>query len=395
MKNVSVKLFFAVLWKGVCQAVGWFFGLFGYKKVFSNLIWWLFATSVTVILALFAVVFACKMVDIVYEKYYEEKYCYDPGCYNSLYLGKNIYYHDSGDGRSYVFNSLTEEKAIKNILWIARPEGEDSLICFCDGKKRGYFNMHTGQVVIPAKYSHAWVFSEGLASVEEDGSIKFIDGTGEIAIDNVTSYRPRMDGLFFHGGYCVVDNNSAEICCLIDKSGRTVLPQDYNQITPSDNYQLWKVAQGERQGVYDSKLNPIIPLTECKLYLFEKEICMTMPDHTMRKYDTKGHLIHDFYISTVRSLEYETDEIMNRPPTLNVIEEDYAEVLDQNSRVKAVARLRAYVAGDNYQGLMTPAGHPVTMPIYENIEAIGPDLYLCQVSNGDNIVVNGKGEMVK
>ena len=39
MKKVSVKLFFAVLWKGVCQTVAWFFGLFGYKKTFSKLVW--------------------------------------------------------------------------------------------------------------------------------------------------------------------------------------------------------------------------------------------------------------------------------------------------------------------------------------------------------------------
>lgn len=32
MEKVSVGLFFAVLWKGFCQTLGWFFGLFGYKR---------------------------------------------------------------------------------------------------------------------------------------------------------------------------------------------------------------------------------------------------------------------------------------------------------------------------------------------------------------------------
>ena len=31
MKKVSAKLFFTVLWRGLCQVLGWFFGLFGYK----------------------------------------------------------------------------------------------------------------------------------------------------------------------------------------------------------------------------------------------------------------------------------------------------------------------------------------------------------------------------
>ena len=32
MKKVSANVFFTVLWSGVCQVVGWFLGLFGYKR---------------------------------------------------------------------------------------------------------------------------------------------------------------------------------------------------------------------------------------------------------------------------------------------------------------------------------------------------------------------------
>ena len=47
MKKVSASLFFAVLWKGVCQVLGWFFGLFGYKRdgKFAKCVWGLFAVS--------------------------------------------------------------------------------------------------------------------------------------------------------------------------------------------------------------------------------------------------------------------------------------------------------------------------------------------------------------
>ena len=62
---------------------------------------------------------------------------------------------------------------------------------------------------------------------------------------------------------------------------------------------------------------------------------------------------------------------------------------------KATARLRAYVAGDGYEGLMTPDGHKVTMPLYWNIEALDQDLYPCSSKNGDKLIVNGKGEIVR
>ena len=57
--------------------------------------------------------------------------------------------------------------------------------------------------------------------------------------------------------------------------------------------------------------------------------------------------------------------------------------------------MRAYVVGDGYEGLMSVDGHVVTMPLYKSIEAIGYDLYLCDVSSGDHVIVNGKGEIVK
>ena len=44
---------------------------------------------------------------------------------------------------------------------------------------------------------------------------------------------------------------------------------------------------------------------------------------------------------------------------------------------------------------MTREGRVVTQPLYESIEAIDTDLYLCTVSNNDKVVVNGKGEIVK
>lgn len=397
MKKISAKLFFSVLWKGICQAIEWLLGLLGYKREGKvvKFIWRSFAMSATVLLTIFIVVFLMAIANTIYDKYYKEVYCYNPDCRHAEYLGKNIYYHNLDDGKGYVFNSLTKEKTVKNIVWLSTPVGDDSLACFNDGKKRGYLNMKTGQVVIPARYNHAWIFSEGLASVEENGSIKFIDGTGKTVIDNVTDYRPQMDALLFHGGYCVVDQDGPELSFLIDKRGMALLPQEYNSIVYNETYGLWQVQRGDEQGVYDANLNPIIPLTKCDLFIGDGTIDLTLADHTMRKYDLNGMLIDDFYYGNIKTLEYETDEIAYR----KIIEydDDYKPTSETNEpyHPQAIARLRAYGAGGGYEGLMTADGHRVTMPIYQGIEAIGPDLYACTVTNGDILVVNGKGEVVK
>ncbi len=397
MKKISASLFFTVMWSGVCQVVGWFFGLFGYKRdgKFAKCIWGVFATSAAVILAVFAIVLVSSLVETIYEKYYKEAHCYDPDCNYAEYISKDVYYHNLDDGKGYIFNSLTGEKTIRNIHWIAKPEGNDSLICFSDGKKRGYFNKNSGKVIIAPKYNHAWVFSEGLASVDDNGTIKFIDGTGHIVIDKNMPYIPDMDGYLFHGGYCVVGTEDGDCYGLMDKTGKMVLDKEYSSIRPTNDFDMWCITKDKESGLLDKNLKPIIPLTECSLWVYDGMVTMIMPNHTMRKLTLDGKLINDFYISSVRTLEYSKDEMLYRTDKTTDDEGNIAETTIEAYHPSANAKMRAYVVGDGYEGLMSNDGRVVTMPLYKNIEAIGYDLYLCDVSNGDHVIVNGKGEIVK
>ena len=397
MKKVSARMFFTVMWRGLCQALGWFFGLFGYKRdgKFAKCVWGLFATSGSIVMTLFALALLCCLGECVYNRWIRNHYCDDEYCYHSEYVNRDIYFHNTEDGKGYIYNIRTGEKYVKNVAWIAKPTGKDSLICFSDGKKRGYFSKNNGKVVIEPKYDHAWIFSDGLASVDDGDYIKFIDATGKVVIDKNMSYIPNMEGYVFHGGYCVVDTDDGEQCGLMDKKGNIVLPMEYSSIHPSNDFKYWRLQKGEEMAVLDSNLKPILPLSECTLYISDGSINVTLPDHTMRKYGMDGTLINDFYISSVRMLEYEKEEIVCRKNTENEVDEDVVEILENFYHPKATARLRSYVAGDGYEGLMTADGHRVTMPLYWNIEALDHDLYLCSSKDDDKVIVNGKGEVVK
>ena len=391
-------MFFTVLWRGICQALGCFFGLFGYKRdgKFAKCLWGLFATSAAVIVAIIAIVLVWAACNELYREYNRRYHSYDDPCwYERVYVGRNIYYHSHGYDDGYVYNIQTGKKYLKNVAWIAKPMGKDSLVCFSDGKKRGYFSKNTGKVIIEPKYSHAWIFSDGLASVEEDGYIKFIDVTGKVVIDKKMPYIPNMEGYVFHGGYCVVNTDDGEQCGLMDKTGNIVLPMEYSSIYPTNDFELWLVRKGEESAVIDKDLKPIIPMMECSVYINDGTIDVTMPDHTIRKYDMQGTLINDFYISSVRTLEYETDEILYRREMHDEDGEEYATPVVESYHPLATARLRAYIAGQGYEGLMTADGHIVTMPLYKDIDAIGKDLYLCTSTNNNKVIVNGKGEIVK
>jgi len=207
-----------------------------------------------------------------------------------------------------------------------------------------------------------------------------------------------MDGYVFHEGFCVVKSDDGKRYGVMDRTGKMVLPMDYSFIDREADYKLWLIYKGDEMGVLDQTLKPVIPLMKAKIYICDGTIDMTMPDHTMRKYDYEGTLINDFYISGVRMLEYDKEELFYPLPNKcrdgNDDDVFFTEEL-QPYHPKATARLRAYVAGDGYEGLMTADGHVVMMPRYLDIEAIGQDLYLCTSTNTDKVIVNGRGEIVR
>ena len=398
MEKVSAKTFFTTMWRGLCQALGWFFGLFGYNRngKFAKCVWGLFAVSAAIVMAFLAFAIVTICLEKHYYQYMAKHHCYDNACHYVGYVSENVRFHNMYDGKGYVFNIATGKKTIKDVEWKAGPMKGDSLVCYSDGKKRGYFNKNTGKMVIEPKYDHAWIFSGGLAAVDYAGTIKFIDQTGKIIFDTQVTYRPYDEGYVFHDGYCIVPAADGEHWRLIDTAGKAVLPMDYDIICSTFEENLWQVTKDSMEGVFGKDLTPILPLMECSsVYVANGTIDVTMTDHTIRKYDLKGKLINDFYINSVRMLEYEKDEIVNQVEKTNPNEDsETVEVLETSFHPKATARLRAYVAGNGYEGLMTADGQLVTMPIYSDIEAIGQDLYLCTTTNCDKLIVNGRGEIV-
>lgn len=396
MKKVSCKMFFTVVWRGICQVLGWFFGLFGYKRdgKFAKCVWGLFAVSASIVMAILAITASTEFYDHVKRQRYWDNYCeINGGQFVSELIG---YVNDfDAEGEGYLINKKTGKKVLKNIEWIATPLGNDSLVCFSSNKHRGYFNANDGTVIVEPKYEHAWIFSDGVAAVEEDGKIKFIDSTGKIVIDNGIKYDPERDGYVFHGGYLAVYSDENSKYGLMDTKGKMVLPIENDYVEISNSLTHWRVSKDGLWAVYDKNMNQIIPFMDGCPYIWDNTIDVTMSDNTLRKYDLSGNLINDFYVSNVRMLEYDTEEMYFVKSNSQENEDECSDELEPWQHKRAVAHLRSYEAGNGHEGLMTAEGHIVTMPLYENIEAISPDTYLCEVSNGDKVVVNGKGQVIR
>lgn len=380
------------LWHGL----EWFFELIGYGKKhwFAKLVWGLFALCLFIVVVVTAVGMVCCLCEDVYRTFScEVGVCSKDYCWRVDPVCGNICYHhgDSDDG--YIYDVSTREKTLGGVEWIALPDGgADSLVCFSDGERRGYFNKFTGKLAVEPRYTHAWVFSEGLACVEENGLLKFIDPEGQVVIDRGMRYVGGKEGLAFHNGYCIVPAEDGERYGLMDKAGVLVLTMDYESVRHDAGF--WVASKGGCSLVLDSCLQPVMQ-AEGLATVCEDAITVSLPDHTMRRYDRQGRLLNDFLISNVFQLEYETREIIQRYERYDEDGDEYIEPVLREYRPKATARLCAYVADGSYKGLMTADGQVVTPPLYLSIDAIGPDRYLCGYAYDEKVILDGKGNIVK
>jgi hypothetical protein len=296
------------------------------------------------------------------------------------YLNNRIVYHPATPYRSgYVLDSRTNEKLIKDLNWLIL-SSEDSLAVFCQNHLRGYMNINTGKVVIPAQFSKAWLFSEGVAAVMENDSIYFINPAGERIINQGFEKSRDEDDYFFHYGFCKVKLNDK--WGVIDTNGTIRVPIEYEYVKP-DYKDYWEVMLNEKWGVVDRSGKVIIP---CEYFIanvtIQNGIFMSDSNYHCKRYSYTGELLDNFVVNDITELMYEP---------LEVDEEG-------NAVFKPADCLRYAVQGDR-EGLMTKDGRPITEPKFVHIEAIGKDLYLCQYQienegEGQGVLMNGKGEIL-
>ena len=371
MKQESKKTFLSKVWRGICRGVRWFAGQFGYKRKgwFAKVVWGVFATSAALVMAVVAGVFVYHLYNHLSWRWHT---CCDYKCGQSQFVDGEIFYHMGRRGNlGYLFNADTKEKTLADVDWIA-PVGDDSLVCYSDGDKRGYFSKHTGKVVIAPKYKHAWIFSDGVAGVVEDDQVKFIDGTGKVVINtNMVYHTSNVREFVFHDGYCFAYSDDGKRIGLMDKMGKIVVPQEYTSIKTSGDPRLWCLMNDTSVVVLDKDLNVVIPSMRQEVVNVKNGIVgVTLPDHTILKYDATGKLVYDFCVREVNSLPYST------------------ELSDFNE-----ANLREYVAGSGYKGLMTLDGKILTKPLYREIKAIDSSLFLCTVSSSDKVIIDSEGNV--
>ena len=364
--------------KRIALAVCWVFGMFGYKDkskwgVVIKRVW---GTCLVVCVCVLTCLFVFHFLDYVLVQtgiYHPQWY------YREKIVSNDISFFGSTDGKGEIRTNYTDKVLIRNVNWVSVPEGGDSLAVFASNKKRGYFNKFTGEVVIPAVYDRAWQFSEGIAGVVKDNSLMFINPDGSLAFDGAFNADLTMPAYLFENGYCLVRSNHGNAIGMIDHQGNWALQPIYENIQYEGNGS-WKVEKEDNEGLVNDKMELVMPIEYTSIDVSQEGIYSLHPQDNgmMKLYDFDGKtVLNPTVISDVYQLYYETDKK----------DED-------NEYIREHATLRYYLSYpfSNKMGLITVDGKIITNPIYEDIEAIGKDLYLC---TPQGVVLDSSGEMVK
>lgn len=252
------------------------------------------------------------------------------------------------DGNISIKNTATGKITIEKIKvdWM-QTATNDSLAVFCAEDKRGFYNVYTGRIAINAQYRRAWIFSEGLAAVQRNGFIGFIDHSGKVIIDFHYPYHgnPLSEFVFKHG-HCIVADTTGK-CGVIDKLGNWVIEPIYDYVRTYENYAIVSKEGIRRQMSYD------------------------------------GTVMNAFVLDDVEELIYEVQErYENRDGEIRYITKELS------------TGLFKYQVGGKW-GLMTEDCKRVTEPIYSHIYAINNKMFKAGLDYYSEIILNAKGEVMQ
>ena len=304
------------------------------KLICGVSVWTVFASIV-----IFAFVSSCSEKEPISIKPSEE----------GLLLNDDLVAIKEEDGNVTIKNTQTGEITAEKIKfdWTSSSPN-DSLGVFCTDGNRGYYNSYTGKIVVPAQYRRAWVFSEGLAAVQKNGMIGFINRKGEVVIPFRYPYHGNpLSEFVFDNGHCIVADTTGK-CGIIDRKGEWIIQPKYDNIDAYDEYVIASSAGVRKQLTYDEKV------------------------------------INSFVVDNITELTYTVEERY---------ENREGEIVYLEKEIKT--GLFSYRVGGRC-GLMDCNCCRLTEPLYSKIIAVNKNLYRALLLDSySEVILNSNGEVMK
>lgn len=283
----------------------------------------------------------------------------------------NIGYGYENGETLYLYDMDKKKRLSKDWAWISDvPAYPDSLAVFCErtgtrGRKglRGYFNARTGDMAIEPRFKRAWVFSEGIGAVSENGAlVGFIGADGQYVLPPKYPYIEGLDYVF-RDGYCTVPDVPAtpggqEKIGIIDRTGVWAVPPQFDKVRHTDTG-AYIVKKDGKYGMIDHQLNWLFQPEYDRLYVFsasERIVCAAKGS-VQQLLTLDGEVVEPFLLDSMDILRYETDD---------------------ESGFRISDYLRFSVAGR--RGVLDAHDGKVIIPaMFDDVDMVSPELFQCTV----------------
>ena len=268
---------------------------------------------------------------------------------NGMLLNDDLVAIKESDGNITIKNTETGEVTAEKIKfdWTSSSPN-DSLGVFCSKGKRGYYNSYTGKIVVEAQYRRAWIFSEGLAAVQKNGHIGFINRKGETVIPFRFPYHGNpLSEFVFKDGLCVVADTTGK-CGVINRKGEWLIKPLYDDICTYEDHAIVSKAGTRMQVSYD------------------------------------GRVLNSFVLDDIEALTYsEQERFENREGEIEYI----------SKTIKT--GLFAYRVGGRW-GLMDSNCNRLTEPLYSKIVAVDKNMFRATLLDRySEVILNSRGTVMR
>lgn len=306
------------------------------------------------------------------------------GYYNKRWLSEDVsvrYYYNKDTHK--VYNHKLKKVMLKDVDNVVEANEGDSLTVFFKDDLRGFLNVNTGEVVIPAQYKRAWVFSEGVAAVMDNtGKIGFINKDNEIVLPFIYNYRKEWPiDYYFSNGYCVMTDERGA-CGMIDKEGNWAMGPRYDCIWKLYFGKYRIVKDGDKYGMIDEKLNFIFPIEYDWIEFAEYEYdgVLLTTDYVKQQVAFDGTFLNPFVINGT-SCMYCTQKIS---PT--VLTDGYG---DQTLKgeMEVLTDYRLFYVDDLCGVIHNETGEIILPAQFEYVRMVSPSLFEAELDDVDGYVL--------
>lgn len=324
-----------------------------------------------------AVFLACVLVAVCYDQW---DFHFGKRGQRLINQDNKIYVQYFADGTLRLKDLTTGRYTTQKILWAADEPARDSISVYCDlNGLRGFYNTHTGRIIIPGRYKHAWYFSEGVAGVvTSSGRLSFIDYDGNRAVPGSYRYYQGYDYVF-HDGLCKVFNDSTSTCGLLRKNGTWALEPVYDWINEySDGWRITCCDKGMQ--LWDACFHPVLDGYYESISIAEDNVGVyATRDLVKQLLDFGGNVIEPFIIDNTYPLKFMSEYNSDGSDEYEISPDVVVYQVNQ------------------WEGLMNKrTGEILTPAIYHDFELISPTLVRAQYEyyEGEGVVMDLRGRKV-